>query len=200
MLGAFTMKSRANVKRCRWVNPADPVSVAYHDEEWGVPVFDDVKLFEMLVLEGAQAGLSWATVLKRREAYREAFAQFDPVKVAQFTKKDVEHLMENEGLIRHRLKIESAIQNAKVFLEIQEKYGSFADFLWAYVNYEPIYHDIEVLELMPTQSDISVTLSRDLKKLGMSFVGPTIMYAYMQAVGMVNDHEVDCCKSSRNKG
>lgn len=191
------MKSRT-VKRCRWVNPKDPLSVTYHDEEWGVPVYDDGKLFEMLVLEGAQAGLSWATVLKRREAYRAAFAGFDPVKVAQFTDEDIDRLMANEELIRHRLKLESVVQNARVLLEIQKKHGSFADFLWSYVDFEPIYHDVDVLELVPTQSDISVRLATDLKKLGMSFVGPTIMYAFMQAVGMVNDHERDCCKSFRN--
>jgi len=164
----------------------------YHDHEWGRPVHDDNKLFEMLILEGAQAGLSWETVLKKRSSYREAFDGFDPEKVALYDEVKVEELMGNSGIIRNRLKINSAIINAKLFLDIQKQYGSFADFIWAYVNNKPINNRVEKLEDWVATTPISDKISKDLKKLGFKFVGSTIIYAFMQATGMVNDHLTDC--------
>lgn len=165
---------------------------AYHDEEWGVAVYDDQKLFEMLILEGAQAGLSWETVLRKRDNYRVAFYGFDVAKVTVMSDKELEALRENEGIIRNRLKIYSARKNAVVFREIQAEFGSFADYLWAYVDNQPLINRPQSFKEVLITSSISDALSKDLKKRGMSFVGSTIMYAYMQAVGMVNDHVKGC--------
>lgn len=178
--------------RCGWVNLKNELYVHYHDDEWGVPVHDDQKLFEMLTLEGAQAGLSWETVLKKRENYREAFDHFDPQKVAKYGAKTIESLLHNEGIIRNRLKITSAVQNAQVFIEIQNEFGSFDEYLWGFVNHTPIQNRYKSINELPAQIDLSEKISKDLKKRGMNFVGSTIVYAFMQAVGMVNDHEVGC--------
>lgn len=164
----------------------------YHDNEWGIPVHDDQHLFEMLVLEGAQAGLSWETILKRRAAYRKAFYNFDPVKVASMTNAKLEALRENSDIIRNRLKIYSARQNAQVLLKIQEEFGSFDKYVWKFVNNKPIINHWKKLEEVPATTPQSDALSKDLKKRGMTFVGPTIIYAFMQAVGMVNDHLSGC--------
>lgn len=177
--------------RCDW--PAgDPLMIEYHDVEWGVPSRDDRHLFEHLVLEGAQAGLSWRTILQRREGYRKAFAGFDPEKVARFTARRVEKLLQDPGIIRNRAKIESAISNARHFLELQDERGSFAAYLWDFVDGEPITHRFRKTSELPVQSPEAVALSKDLKKRGFRFVGPTSLYAFMQAVGMVNDHLVSC--------
>jgi len=169
-----------------------PLYADYHDNEWGRPVHDDSKLFEMLILEGAQAGLSWETVLKKREAYREAFDGFDPRKVALYDDAKIALLMANAGIIRNRLKINAAVINAKLFLEIAEKHGSFDKFIWAYVDNKPIVGHWEKFEDMPVTTPISDRISKDLKKMGFKFVGSTIIYSFMQAVGMVNDHLKSC--------
>ncbi len=178
-------------KRCPWPGE-DPLYIRYHDEEWGVPVHDDRKLFEFLTLEGAQAGLSWITVLRKRENYRKAFAGFDPKKVARFTAKDVARLMQDAGIVRNRLKIESTISNAKAFLKIQEEFGSFDAYSWQFVGGKPIRNRRESLKSLPARTEISDAFSKDMKKRGFRFVGSTILYAHMQAVGMVDDHLVDC--------
>lgn len=170
-----------------------PIYIEYHDHEWGRPVHDDQKLFEMLILEGAQAGLSWITVLKKRESYREAFDNFDPAKVALYDEMKTAQLMENPGIIRNRLKINAAVINAKLFLEIQKKHGSFDKFIWAYVDNKPVVGHWESFEDMPLTTPISDQISKDLKKMGFKFVGSTIIYSFMQAVGMVNDHLKSCC-------
>jgi len=177
--------------RCPWAGDL-PIYIDYHDNEWGRPVHDDRKLFEMLILEGAQAGLSWITVLKKREAYREAFDGFDPNIIAKYDDKKIEELMANPGIIRNLLKINGAVTNAKLFLEIVDKYGSFDKFIWAYVDYKPIVNRREKLEDVPATTPISDKISKDLKKMGFKFVGSTIIYAFMQATGMVNDHLADC--------
>ncbi len=177
-------------KRCQWA--AKESMFAYHDNEWGVPVHDDRHLFEMLILEGAQAGLTWETVLKRRSGYRKAFANFNAAKVAKFTKKDQKRLLQDVGIIRNRLKVEAAIINAQKFLEVKKEVGSFAKYLWGFVNHKPIVNKFKHLKDLPAQTAISDALSKDLKKRGFKFVGSTICYAYMQAVGMVNDHTTDC--------
>ncbi|MCH9611730.1 MAG: DNA-3-methyladenine glycosylase 1 [Chlamydiia bacterium] len=164
----------------------------YHDREWGVPSRDDRHLFEMLVLEGAQAGLSWETILKRRERYRASYYQFNPVKVAAMSDGELEELIASGPLIRNRRKVFAARQNAKVFLAIQEEFGSFANYLWAYVDGKPIKNDWKVASQVPAETELSKKLSKDLKRRGMTFVGPTIMYAYMQSVGLVNDHLTTC--------
>ena len=169
-----------------------PIYAEYHDAEWGRPVHDDRKLFEMLILEGAQAGLSWETVLKKREAYREAFDNFDPQKIALYDDAKKEELMANAGIIRNRLKINAAVINAKLFLEIAEKHGSFDKFIWAYVDNKPIVGHWESFEYMPLTTPISDRISKELKKMGFKFVGSTIIYSFMQAVGMVNDHLKQC--------
>ena len=169
------------------------IYIDYHDNEWGRSVHDDIRLFEMLILEGAQAGLSWITVLKKREAYREAFDGFDPHKVAAYDAAKVETLMANAGIVRNRLKINSAIINAKLFLQIMEQYGSFDAFIWGYVNNEPIVGHWERFEDMPLTTAVSDKISKDLKKMGFKFVGSTIIYSFMQAVGMANDHLMTCC-------
>lgn len=170
-----------------------PIYIDYHDKEWGRPVHDDRKLFEMLILEGAQAGLSWITVLKKREAYRAAFDGFDPAKVAMYDDAKMEELMANEGIIRNSLKIKAAIVNAKLFLDIQKQYGSFDKFIWAYVDDKPIVGHWEAFEDMPITTPTSDKISKDLKKMGFKFVGSTIIYSFMQAVGLVNDHLKFCC-------
>ena len=185
------MKNR-NLPRCPWANPNNPLYLNYHDYEWGVPSYDDKALFELLVLEGAQAGLSWETVLNKRENYREAFDHFDVQKVAVYSEKKLEALLRNPGIIRNRLKIRSVIRNAKVFIEIQKEFGSFSAFIWAYVDHEPIVNRFSDIEEVPTQTPLSESISKELKKRGMNFVGPTIIYAYMQSIGMVNDHLVGC--------
>ncbi len=181
--------------RCAWVNESNKLYVQYHDEQWGVPVHDDQMLFEMLVLEGAQAGLSWETVLKKRENYKKAFNNFDPNKVAQYNQIKVEELMQNAGIIRNRLKIQSAIRNAKIFLDIQKEFDSFNTYIWSFVNNKPIINNPKSLSDIPTQTPLSEQISKDLKSRGMNFIGPTIIYAYMQAIGMVDDHEVRCFKN-----
>ncbi|KDE39754.1 DNA-3-methyladenine glycosylase [Nitrincola lacisaponensis] len=179
------------MKRCGWCSD-DPLYIAYHDQEWGVPVYDDRHLFEMLILEGAQAGLSWITILRKREAYREAFHQFDVERVAAYTDADVERLLANPGIVRNRLKIEAAIRNARGVLAIQAEESSLSDYLWQFVGGQPIHNHWPDLKSIPAQTPESINLSRALKKRGFNFVGPTICYAFMQAVGMVNDHEQSC--------
>lgn len=178
--------------RCGWCG-TDPVYIKYHDEEWGKPVYDDRLLFEFLILEGAQAGLSWITILRRREGYRKAFANFDAAKVAQFRESDIERLMQDTGIIRNRLKIQAAITNAKLFLAIQKEFGSFADFIWGYLpGKKPIINYHRTLKEVPPRSELSDRISKDMKKRGFKFFGTTICYAHMQATGMVNDHLIDC--------
>ena len=173
--------------------PGDsPIYLDYHDNEWGRPTHDDRELFELLILEGAQAGLSWLTILKKREAYREAFDGFDPVKVALYGEEKVEELMANEGIVRNRRKIEAAVTSAKLFLDVVEEFGSFDAFIWGYVDGEPIVNHWKTQEDVPATTPLSDRISKDLKKRGFKFVGSTIAYAYMQSIGMVNDHVVDC--------
>ncbi len=180
-------------KRCAWsLKPGDQLYEDYHDQEWGVPVYDDPKIFEFLVLESAQAGLSWRTVLNKRENYRSAFAGFDPVKVARFTTKDVEALLLNPGIIRNRLKIQAAINNAQQFLCVQREFGTFAKYMWGFVGGKPIRNRWKTMREVPAITVQAETFSLDLKKRGFKFLGPTVIYAHMQATGMVNDHTVDC--------
>jgi DNA-3-methyladenine glycosylase I len=183
--------SKVTKVRCGWAGD-DATYVSYHDTEWGVPVYDDQRLFEFLVLEGAQAGLSWITILRKRDAYRKAFANFDPEKVARFDQKKVEALMQDAGIVRNRLKIESAVKNAKAFLKLQDERGSFSDYQWQFVDGKPLQNRYASMKQIPARTPISDAFSKDLKKRGFNFVGSTIMYAHMQAVGMVNDH-IDAC-------
>jgi len=181
--------------RCGWANPNNELYIRYHDEEWGKPIYDDRILFEFLILEWAQAGLSWETVLKKRENYREAFDKFDYESVAKYDQKKIDELLVNEGIIRNKLKINSAIKNAKVFIQIRKEFWSFSDYLWAYVDHKQIVNYPKNLDEVPVSTELSDTLSKDLKKRWMSFVGTTIMYAYLQAVWVLDDHTVDCfCK------
>jgi DNA-3-methyladenine glycosylase I len=180
-------------KRCDWCG-TDPLYCKYHDEEWGVPLYDEHKLFEFLTLESAQAGLSWITILRKRENYREAFYQFDPLKVARMNSSDVERLLLNAGIIRNRAKIEAAIHNAKAFLKIQESHGSFAQYSWQFVNGEPIVGRWSSLQEIPATTRESQLFAKDLKQKGFKFLGPTTVYAHMQASGMVNDHLLGCFK------
>lgn len=177
--------------RCSWAGEI-PIYVDYHDKEWGRPIHDDGKLFEMLILETMQAGLSWITILKKRESYREAFDKFNPNKIALYNDKKIEELMANSGIIRNRLKINAAINNAKIFLEIKDKHGSFDKMIWSYVDNTPIVGHWEKIEDMPANTPLSDTISKDLKKMGFKFVGSTIIYAFMQSIGMVNDHITEC--------
>ncbi len=181
-----------NIKRCAWVNLENKDYVEYHDKQWGVPVFDDRLLFEMLILEGAQAGLSWATILKKRQNYKEAFDNFDVQKVATYDEYKIAQLLQNAGIVRNKLKINSAIKNAKVFMGIQKEFGSFSKYIWGFVDNKPIVNNYQDISEIPAKTELSDIISKDLKKRGMSFVGSTIIYAFMQAIGMVNDHEVDC--------
>ena len=178
--------------RCEWAPSADPLYVAYHDEEWGVPSHDERHLYEMLTLEGAQAGLSWSTILRKREGYRRAFAGFDPAVVAAFPARDVERLLGDPGIVRNRLKVESTVVNARRVLEVQAEQGSFATYLWDFVGGEPLVGRFGTLSELPAETPLSKALSKDLKRRGFKFVGPTVVYAFMQAVGLVNDHTVDC--------
>ncbi len=178
--------------RCGWVNLTNPLYVEYHDLEWGVPVHDDVKHFEMLILEGAQAGLSWETVLKKRDGYRKAFHRFDPQRVARMTDEELTRQLDNPDIIRNRLKVFATRQNARVFLDIQKEFGSFDAYVWQFVDGKPLHTQRITLKDIPSRSVESDAISKNLKKRGMTFVGTTIMYAYMQAIGMVNDHTKDC--------
>jgi DNA-3-methyladenine glycosylase I len=181
--------------RCPWCG-TDPLYVAYHDDEWGRPVRDDARLFEMLILEGAQAGLSWITILKKRDNYRRAFAQFDAEKVARFDAKKRARLMLDEGIVRNRLKIESTVDNARAFLRMREQ-GSFSDWLWAFVDDEPIVNVPKSMAQVPARTDLSDTISKELKRRGFRFVGSTIVYAFLQATGVVDDHLADCFCAGR---
>ena len=178
-------------RRCDW-SGTDPLYTEYHDREWGVPLHDDQKLFEMLILEGMQAGLSWITILKKREAFREAFDRLNPARVAEYDGEKVRRLLQNKGIIRNRLKILAAVQNAKAFLEVVEEFGSFDRYIWRFVRGTPIQNRRVDLKEIPARTEISDAISKDLKKRGFKFVGSTISYAFMQATGMVNDHVVDC--------
>ena len=184
------MSSKERI-RCQWCG-TEPLYVAYHDREWGVPVHDDGRLFEMLVLEGAQAGLSWITILRKREAYRRAFAGFDPERVARFDKKKLRALLNDPGIVRNRAKIASAVKNARAFLDVQEEHGSFARYQWQFVEGRPVQNRWRKMSELPARTPLSDAFSKDLKQRGFSFVGSTIIYAHMQAVGMVNDHVVTC--------
>ncbi len=184
--------------RCEWAAKSDLMS-KYHDEEWGKPLHDDQKLFEFLILEGMQAGLSWLTILKKREAFREAFDNFDVQKVAQYDKAKVEELMSNSGIIRNRLKIEASINNAQCFLKIVDEFGSFDKYIWSFVDYQPIINHWETLAEIPATTDLSDLISADLKRRGFKFVGSTVVYAHMQATGMVNDHLIHCFCHSHNR-
>lgn len=177
-------------QRCEWAK--DDLMVQYHDNEWGIPAHDDTKLFEMLILEGAQAGLSWSTILKRRQTYRKAFSNFDPLEVSKYTERDVNRLLKDEGIIRNKLKIQSAINNAGRFLAVQEEFGSFDAYIWGFVDGKPIKNNYKKLSDIPPSTDLSDKISLDLKKRGFNFVGSTICYAFMQAVGMTNDHTANC--------
>ena len=184
-------KTTDNINRCEWCG-SDPLYQKYHDEEWGVPVFDDKTLFEFLTLEGAQAGLSWITVLKKRDNYRKAFSDFDPAKIARYSEQRILKLKENEGIIRNNLKIRSTVSNAQNYFKLCEEKGSLSNYLWDFVDGKPIQNKWRSLKSLPATTPLSDTISKDLKKRGFKFVGSTIMYAYMQAVGMVNDHTVNC--------
>ena len=178
-------------KRCKWCE-GNALQIAYHDREWGVPVHDDRRFFEFLILEGAQAGLSWDTILAKRENYRKAFAGFDPKKVSAFNAKKKKQLLKNPGIVRNRLKIEAAVVNARLFLALQREQGSFSRYVWSFVGGKPVKNRHRTRATVPARTSVSDALSKDLKRRGFKFVGSTIMYAFMQAVGMVNDHTVEC--------
>lgn len=180
------------MERCAWVKLDEPLYVSYHDEEWGVPIYDDQKLFEMLCLEGAQAGLNWLTILKRREGYRAAFDGFDVEKILRYDEAKLAALKEDERIIRNRLKIASVVKNAKSYQTIQQQHGSFANYIWSFVDGQPIINHWERTEDVPATTELSDRMSKQLKKDGFKFVGSTICYAFMQAVGMVNDHTINC--------
>ena len=188
--------SKAATTRCGWVSDADPAYVAYHDEEWGVPSHDDRHLFEMLVLEGAQAGLSWSTILRKREGYRTAFAGFDAERVARFGDRDVERLLGDPGIVRNRLKVESAVANARAVLAVREELGSLDPYLWTFIGGRPRRNRFRALSDIPAETEESKAMSKDLKRRGFRFVGPTVCYAFMQATGMVNDHVVACYREA----
>jgi len=180
-----------NKTRCQWAGN-DPLYVEYHDKEWGVPVYDDHKLFEFLILEGMQAGLSWITILRKRENYKKAIDNFDAVRISRYKPARVEKLMQNAGIIRNRLKIEAIIANAKAYLDTQREFGSFARYIWGFVDNKPVVNHFKTMKEVPAETETARAMSKDLKKRGFKFVGPTICYAFMQAVGLVNDHTVDC--------
>jgi len=186
------------MKRCDWANRSE-LEQSYHDNEWGVALHDDRSLFEFLVLEGAQAGLSWSTILRKRDGYRKAFDHFDARKISRYTEQDVSRLLGNPGIIRNRLKINAAITNARAFLRVQEQFGSFDQYIWQFVHGRPIRNSWEILTVIPCSTPESDAMSTDLKKRGFTFVGPTICYAFMQAVGMVNDHVVSCFRYAELK-
>ncbi len=179
------------MNRCEWVG-SDPLYIKYHDEEWGKPNHDDRTHFEFLVLESAQAGLSWITVLRKRENYRKHYENFDPVKVSKFDKEKIEEMLKDPGIIRYRRKIESSINNAKRFLEVQKEFGSFDKYIWSYVDNKPIINNWESLKDVPSKTELSDKISKDLKKRGFKFIGSTIIYSYLQAMGIVNDHTTYC--------
>lgn len=179
------------MRRCSWCVKED-IYIKYHDEEWGVPVFDDRKHFEFMVLESAQAGLSWITILKKREGYRKSYCNFDPEKVAEFDEVKVQELLNDEGIIRNRKKIEASINNAKRFLEVQREFGSFSNYIWSFVDYKPINNELNDESEIPAKTEVSERLSKDLKRKGFKFLGPIIVYSHMQATGIVNDHIKDC--------
>jgi DNA-3-methyladenine glycosylase I len=181
-------------KRCAWAQGSSPLMLKYHDREWGVPVHNDRKLFEFLILEGAQAGLSWNTILNRRKNYRRAFDHFNVRKIAKYTSRDVKRLLKDEGIIRNRLKINATVENARAFLRVKKEFGSFDAYIWQFVGGKPIKNRFRKLSELPARTSESEAMSRDLKKRGFRFVGPTICYAFMQAVGMVNDHTTDCVR------
>lgn len=187
------------LKRCFWVKPTNSLMVTYHDKEWGIPAHDDKYLFEKLLLDSAQAGLSWECILNKRESYRKAYSNFNYKKIANYTKKDINRLLNDSGIVRNKLKIESSITNAQVFINIQNDWGSFSDYIWSFVNYKTIQNNCRNKKDVPTMSEESIELSKDLKKKGMKFVGPTIVYAFMQAVGLVNDHTIDCFRYKQVK-
>ncbi len=179
------------MKRCGWAGD-EPLYLDYHDNQWGVPLHDDQALFEMLILEGAQAGLSWRTILTKRENYRAAFDQFDPIKVAAYDEKKIQELLNNPGIVRNKLKVRAAVTNAQAFLKVQNEFGSFDEYIWGFVNHKPILNQWKTLREIPDKTPEAEAMSKDLKQRGFKFVGPTICYAFIQAVGMVNDHTVDC--------
>lgn len=180
------------MNRCSWVPSDDQLYIRYHDTEWGVPVVDDKILFEFLILEGAQAGLSWKSILQRKETYKKAFSDWDVKKIAQYSESDINRLMQDPGIIRNKRKIDSAIENARAFMRTQQKYGSFAKYLWKFVDFKPLVNSFDFTNELPAKTELSEKISKDLKKRGFSFVGPTIIYAYMQAVGMAIDHTTNC--------
>lgn len=189
----MTTRGQVKLRRCPWASEkSGPVYVKYHDEEWGVPVHDDINHFEFLVLDGAQAGLSWSTILNKRDNYRKAFAGFDPVKVARFDRRKIERLLRDPGIVRNRLKIEAAVKNARAVLKVQEEFGSFDRYIWQFVGGRTKTNRWKTLKKIPAETKESRAMSKDLKARGFSFVGPTICYAYMQAAGLVNDHLVSC--------
>jgi len=190
----------ADLQRCEWAAGGDELMLAYHDDEWGAPAHDDRHLFEMLTLEGAQAGLSWSTILRKREGYRRLFAGFDPDVVARFTPADVEDLLQDPAIVRNRLKVESTVVNAARVLEVQAELGTFDAYLWSFVDGEPIVGNWRSLSELPAETELSRALSKDLKKHGFRFVGPTVCYAFMQAVGLVNGHTVDCFRFAELAG
>jgi DNA-3-methyladenine glycosylase I len=189
-----------HITRCGWAPANNPLYLDYHDHEWGVPNHDDRHLFEMLILEGAQAGLSWATILNKRENYRRAFEGFDPAKVARYTNADRRRLLDDAGIVRNRLKIDATINNAQRYLDVLEEYDCFADFIWQFVDGKPVQNAWRTLKQVPASTPISDAMSRELKRRGFKFVGSTICYAYMQAVGMVNDHTTDCFRHGQLGG
>ncbi len=177
--------------RCRWC-VGDPLYEAYHDEEWGVPLYDDEGIFEFLILETFQAGLSWITILRKRENFREALDNFDYRKIAEYSEEKIDELLNNPGIIRNKLKVRATVSNAKAFMEVQDEFGSFSKYIWAFVNGKPVQNRIKNYKTSPSNTEISDKLSKDLRKRGFKFVGSTVIYAHMQATGMVNDHEVTC--------
>jgi DNA-3-methyladenine glycosylase I len=186
------------IKRCAWVeHNSKPLDIKYHDEEWGVPVHDDKTLFEFLILEGAQAGLSWTTILNKRENYRKAYNKFDPKKVAKFDDAKQQKLLQNPGIVRNRLKVAASVTNAKAFLEVQKEFGSFDKYVWSFVGGKTLKNKWKSMDQVPATTKESDAMSKDLKKRGFKFVGSTICYAFMQATGMVNDHTTDCFKATR---
>lgn len=191
------MKSQ---KRCKWPENGTELMMSYHDKEWGLPIHDDDHLFELLILEGAQAGLSWNTILNKRENYRKAFGNFDVKKVARYNAKKIETLLQNEGIVRNKLKINSAIRNAKIFIEIQKEFGSFNTYIWKFVDGKPVQPKRKSMKEIPALTELSDAISLDLKKRGMNFVGSTIIYAFMQSAGMVNDHEINCFRYNELSG
>lgn len=181
-----------NIRRCDWVKNADALMLTYHDMEWGIPLHDDNKIFEFLTLESFQAGLSWRTILNKRKNFEKAFAKFDPLKVSKFSKKEVNRLLHDKGIVRNKLKIAAAIHNAKIFLDTQKEFGTFSKYMWSFVNQKPIMHQIKKKEDYLSVNDEAITWAKDLKKRGFKFLGPTTIYAHMQAAGMINDHMEHC--------